>query len=98
MIGYFEGALSSRRKRADIIIRTGGKKSRNKCGAEGRNAGCYFYSRKGGKMKYFMGLKFSPAGPRKHGAIISVAGKNARRTFPNAPGWPKMRGARRRAT
>jgi hypothetical protein len=29
MIGIFEGALSSRRKRADIIIRRRGNKSRN---------------------------------------------------------------------
>jgi hypothetical protein len=49
-------------------------------------------------MKYFMGLKFSPAGPRKLADIIAVPRKNARGAFPNAPACPKMRGARRRST
>jgi hypothetical protein len=41
MIEFFEGALSSRRKRAELIIRAGREKSRKKCGAKKRNAGCF---------------------------------------------------------
>jgi hypothetical protein len=61
MIGLFEGALSSRRKRANIIIRRRGKKSRksfviprrrereSRNREKMKNAGCFLNSRKGGK-------------------------------------------------
>jgi hypothetical protein len=42
MIGIIEGALSSRRKRADIIIAESGRKSREKIAGEKKNAGCFF--------------------------------------------------------
>jgi hypothetical protein len=35
-------------------------------------------------MKYFMGLKFSPAGPRKREAIISLGRKKARTRVPDS--------------
>jgi hypothetical protein len=48
MIGIFEGALSSRRKRAAIIIARRIKKSRQKR-KKIKNAGCLLNSRRGGK-------------------------------------------------
>jgi hypothetical protein len=48
MIRNFEGALSSRRKRADIIISRRVEKSRKNRGKI-KNAGCFINSRKGGK-------------------------------------------------
>jgi hypothetical protein len=49
MIGNFEGALSSRRKRTKIIIDERGNKSREKLRIGKENAGCFLNSRKGGK-------------------------------------------------
>jgi hypothetical protein len=49
MIVFFEGALSSRRKRAATIIENGGKKSRKNFRGRKKNAGCFRNSRKGGK-------------------------------------------------
>jgi hypothetical protein len=46
-------------------------------------------------MKYFMGLKFSPAGPRKLAAIIVLRPEKARARFPPAAAWHKMKEARR---
>jgi hypothetical protein len=49
MIGNLEGALSSRRKGAEPIIRAGGEKSRKIVGREKEKCRLYFKSRKGGK-------------------------------------------------
>jgi hypothetical protein len=49
MIGIFEGALSSRRKRASIIIEARGKKSRKKFETRKKMPAVFLNSRKGGK-------------------------------------------------
>jgi hypothetical protein len=54
MIGFFEGALSSRRKRAATIIEERRNKSRKKFekggAAIGEEAGCFLIQQKRGKM------------------------------------------------
>jgi hypothetical protein len=101
MIGFFEGALSSRRKRADIIIRRRGNKSRmikkKFCGTERKPA--VFKQQKRGKMISLYGSFLQPAKERL-GSIIAFPRKNARPTaaFPKPAQWLKMGEARRRRT
>jgi hypothetical protein len=86
MIGNYEGALSSRRKRAEIIIRGRFQKSSERStGGREESAGCFFTAEKG-ENEVFHGLKFSPAGPRKLGAIIPLPRKKSRAEIPLRPG------------
>jgi hypothetical protein len=73
----FEGALSSRRKRAGIIIAWRGEKSRTK--RKKNKMPAVYLTAEGGKMKYSIGLEFSPAGKRKRDRILARPLKNARK-------------------
>jgi len=69
MIGNIEGALSSRRKRADLII--DGHAAKSRIFFEGRRkVPAVFLQQIRGKMMYLVELKFSPAGTRKLDLII----------------------------
>jgi hypothetical protein len=86
MIGFFEGALSSRRKRAEgIIIRPAGKSSSNYFSSLAENAGCFLTADKG-ENDVFHGVEVFSSRPKKTWGHYSPPAEiiKRRRDFPFA--------------
>jgi len=81
MIGFFEGALSSRRKRAATIIENGGKKSRKKFVRQKKKSRLFSKQQKRGKMMSVVNEAFSSRPKKAWSYYSGSAEKRKRRTL-----------------